>query len=126
MRGALRSLVVACFCTGMVAMAAAAASARDYQAGAVKVVDPWTRATPPNAEVAGGFMSIINTGTTPDRLVGGASPVAARLEVHEMTMAGGVMQMHALSDGLALAPGATTVLKPVSYTHLTLPTIYSV
>ena len=64
-------------------------------------------------------MKITNTGSAPDRLVGGATEVAKRLEIHEMRMDGGVMRMRELANGLEIPPGATVELKPGSY-HLML------
>jgi copper(I)-binding protein len=64
-------------------------------------------------------MKNTNTGTTPDRLVGGATEVAKRLEIHEMRMDGGVMKMRELSNGLEIPAGAIVELKPGSY-HLML------
>jgi copper(I)-binding protein len=62
-------------------------------------------------------MTIKNTGAEPDRLVGGSTPVAGKLEIHQMTMDKGVMTMRPLPDGLEIKPGATVDLKPSSY-HL--------
>jgi len=91
------------------------ADALDYKVGALQITSPWSRATPKGAGVAAGYMKITNTGTTPDRLVGGSSPVAGRVEVHEMSMDGGVMKMRPLKDGLELKPGETVELKPGSF-----------
>ena len=92
-----------------------AALATDYTAGSVKITAPWTRVPPPSAKVAGGFMTLTNTGTQPDRLLGGSSPVAGRIEVHEMTLDGGMMKMRELDKGLEIKPGQTVELKPGSY-----------
>lgn len=83
--------------------------------GAIRVEAPWTRATPGGARVAGGFMKITNTGSTPDRLVSGSADVSARFEVHEMAVIDGVMKMRELAKGLDIAPGATVELKPGGY-----------
>jgi copper(I)-binding protein len=98
---------------------ASSAFAHDYKLGSLVIDHPWSRATPKGASVAGGYMKITNTGTTPDRLVGGATEVAKRLEIHEMRMDGGVMKMRELSNGLEIPAGATVELKPGSY-HLML------
>lgn len=84
--------------------------------GALVIDAPWLRATPSGAKVAGGYLKVTNTGTEPDRLVGGTLPVAGSVEVHEMTMAGNVMQMRRI-EGLEIKPGATVELKPGDY-HL--------
>lgn len=91
------------------------AAARDYTAGTVKISNPWTRVPPPSAKVAGGFMTLTNTGTATDRLVKGSSPAAGRIEIHEMTLDGGMMKMRELDKGLEIKPGQTVELKPGSF-----------
>src|SRR3954465_4276029 len=97
------------------ALATTSASAHDYKLGPLVIEHPWSRATPKNAPVAGGYLKITNTGTTPDRLVGGSSEVAKGFQIHQMKMDGGVMTMRELKDGLEIPPGATVELKPSSY-----------
>jgi periplasmic copper chaperone A len=87
----------------------------DYKLGSLQISQPWSRATPKGATVAGAYLKITNTGTTPDRLVGGSSPVAGRFEVHEMTMDNGVMKMRPLKGGLEIKPGQSVEFKPGSY-----------
>lgn len=72
----------------------------------------WLRATPPNAKVAGAFLSIENTGKSGDRLIFASTDVAASVEIHEMTMQGDMMQMRQLTEGLAIPAKQTVVLKP--------------
>lgn len=91
------------------------AAAQDYTLGAIKISQPWTREPPKSARVAGGFMTITNTGTVPDRLIGGSAVFSARFEVHEMSMVDGVMRMRELKPGLEIKPGETVQLKPGSY-----------
>lgn len=93
------------------ALAAAPATARDFTVGGLTIGQPWTRATPPGAPTAAGFLTLVNEGPG-DRLVGGATPVAAEVQIHEMNTAGGVMRMRPLEDGLALARGASATLTP--------------
>jgi len=100
-----------------IALAAPAAIAHDYKAGAIKIGHPWARATPRGASVAAGYFTLTNTGSTPDRLVGGTSEAAGDVEIHELTMADGVMRMRPLKDGLELKPGETVELKSSSF-HL--------
>jgi len=99
----------------LLTLLATGASAEDYKVGTLQISQPWTRATPKGAAVAGGYLKITNTGTTPDRLLGGSTALAKRFEIHEMSMDGGVMKMRELKDGLDIAPGATVELKPGSY-----------
>ena len=101
----------------VLAFAAGAASAHDYKAGPLQIQHPWSRATPKGATVAGGYMKIVNTGTTPDRLIGGSTVAAPKFEIHEMSMDGGVMKMRMMPKGIEIKPGQTVELKPGSY-HL--------
>lgn len=97
--------------------APAAASGRTYRAGEITVEAPWMRATPGGAQVAGGYLRLVNNGPTPDRLVGASIPLAKRGEVHEMSTEGGIMRMHEVDGGLEIKPGQTIELKPGGY-HL--------
>ena len=89
--------------------------AGDVTVGTLKIMAPWSRATPAGAKVGGGYMSITNMGKEADRLIGGSLPQAGDFQIHEMSMDGGIMKMRELPNGLEIAPGATIVLKPGSY-----------
>jgi copper(I)-binding protein len=90
-------------------------SGAEYSAGAVQIANPWIRATPQGAAVAGAYMTITNKAASPDRLIGGFVSVAGRFEVHSMTMEGGIAKMRAVQGGLEINPGATVELKPGSF-----------
>ena len=89
-----------------------AGAAKSFKIGALVIEAPWARATPGGAQVGGGYMKITNTGKEADRLIGGSLPIAAEVEVHEMEMAGNVMKMRRLADGLEIKPGESVELKP--------------
>jgi copper(I)-binding protein len=93
------------------------AHADDVKAGDLVISQPWSRATPGGAKVAGGYLTIENKGSAPDRLIGGSTELAGRLELHEMATTNGVMTMRPLDSGLAIAPGKTVKLAPGGY-HL--------
>ncbi len=95
------------------------AYAADYRLGSLEIGQPWTRATAPTAPAAGGFLTVTNKGTTPDRLIAVRTPVAAQAEIHEMKMDGDVMRMRELDKGLEIPPGATVTLAPGGF-HLML------
>lgn len=96
----------------VLAAAALAAHARDYKLGALEIIEPWTRATPATAPSGGGYLTITNKGTTPDRLIAVRSPTAGKVEFHEMKMEGNIMRMRELEKGIEIPPGATVELKP--------------
>lgn len=91
------------------------AQADTVTAGPLKITASWARATPKGAAVGGGYMTITNTGTAPDRLIGGAADIAGRFEIHEMSMDNGVMKMRMLPKGLEIKPGETVTFKPGGY-----------
>ena len=106
-------------CAALLALLAAPAQAQEIKAGDLVITQPWSRATPGGAKIAGGFLTIENKGAAPDRLVGVAGDVAGRVEIHEMAMNNGVMTMRPLDKGLAIEPGKTVKLAPGGY-HLML------
>src|ERR1700709_168946 len=91
--------------------------AEDIKAGDLVISQAWSRATPGGAKIAGGYLTIENKGTAPDRLIGGSGDIAGKGEVHEMAMNNGVMTMRPLDKGLAIEPGKTVKLAPGGY-HL--------
>lgn len=99
----------------LAALATLPAQAADVTVGSLKISVPWARATPKGSSVGGGYMTITNTGTAPDRLIGGSSDIAKSFEVHEMKMDGGVMKMRELAGGLEIKPGQTVTLDPSGY-----------
>jgi periplasmic copper chaperone A len=110
--------------TGVVACAAmfsyflvVPARAQEVKAGDLVITQAWSRATPNGAKIGGGFLTIENNGSAPDRLIGGSGEVSARVEVHEMAMNNGVMTMRPLDNGLVIDPGKTVKLAPGGY-HL--------
>jgi copper(I)-binding protein len=109
----------------LLALVALPALAMDYKVGALEIRQPWARATPPTAQTGGGFLVVTNTGTAPDRLIGAKSPVAERVEVHEMKMDGNVMRMRPVENGIEIPPGGSVELKPgglhVMFTGLKAP-----
>jgi copper(I)-binding protein len=106
---------------GVAAIAAlsfvAPASAGPLRAGDLVISQPWARATPKGAKVGGGYLTIENKGTVADKLVGGSTDAASKLEVHQMSMSNGVMKMHPVEGGVTIGPGQTVKLAPGGY-HL--------
>jgi periplasmic copper chaperone A len=101
----------------LIALYAGAAFANDYKVGGLEIDNPWSRAVPKGSTVAAGYMTIKNNGPASDRLTGASTPVAGKVEVHEMSMDNGVMKMRPVAAGLEIKPGETVVLKPESF-HL--------
>lgn len=78
----------------------------------VAVIDPWVRGVVPAQKATGAFMQLRAAADT--TLVGASSPAAKIVEIHRMSMEGGVMRMSAI-DKLALPAGRTVRLEPGGY-----------
>ena len=98
---------------------APALRAQQAAPGPIEVTQAWSRATPGGAPVGAGYLALTNRGAEADRLIGGSTEIAGRIEVHEMSMDNGVMKMRELAGGLEVKPGQTVTLKPGGH-HLML------
>ena len=96
--------------------AALPAIAQEIKVGDLTIEKAWSRATAKGSEVGVGYLTIHNNGAGPDKLVGGAADFAG-VEIHEMSMQGGVMKMRELTDGLVIPAQRTITLAPSGY-HL--------
>jgi copper(I)-binding protein len=93
--------------------------AQAQSSGSIVIEKPFSRATPSGAKIGAGYMTITNKGNAADRLVSASSPVAGKVEIHEMAMQDNVMKMRALANGLSIEAGKTVSLAPGGY-HLML------
>lgn len=99
------------------AVVASSAYAHEYKLGDLVIDHPWSRATPPAAKTGAGYMTILNKGTTADRLIAISSAAAGRVEVHRMTMDGTIMRMRPVPEGVEIGPGQSVKLEPGGF-HL--------
>lgn len=88
------------------------AAATETRIGDLIIQQPWSRATPPGVKVAAGYMTIRNTGSAADTLLGGSASVADRIEVHESSEKDGVASMRKLNQGLEIPANGSVELKP--------------
>lgn len=75
----------------------------------VKVEGAWARPTVAGQQGGGGFMALVSA--KDDKLVGGSTPAAQRLELHTMAMKGDVMEMRQVAS-VALPAGQAVEFKP--------------
>jgi len=59
----------------------------------ITIEEPWSRATPPGATLAAGYMTVRNAAEDRDRLVGASSPLARKVETHVTLKDGNIMRM---------------------------------
>ena len=83
-----------------------------FTVGDIEISGGFTRATLPNAPVGGGYITIVNTGSADDTLIGASSPVAEDVQLHQMKMEGEVMKMGEMPDGIPVPAGQTVALEP--------------
>ncbi len=94
-----------------VSLAASPAAAHEYKVGDIAIGHPWSR--PAAAGMNGvGYLTLTNTGDTPDVLVAVKSEAAAMVQIHESSMTGGVMRMTRLKNGVAIPAHGGAALAP--------------
>ena len=89
------------------------------ETGNITVEKAWSRATPGGAEVAAGYLTIVNHSDVADRLVSASTAIAGKTEIHQMKMSDGKMEMRPLPDGIEIPAKGTVALEPMGY-HLML------
>lgn len=106
----MRLLLASCVCATVAWPGIASAAGAD-----VAVTNAWVRATVPGQPVAAAYMDI--RASKAMKLVGVASPVAARAEIHEMKDEDGMMKMRAVKavdlpagKTISFAPGGLHVM----------------
>ena len=106
----LRSIALA----SVLLTAFASAAIAQTKPSPIVVENAWARATPGTTKTGAVYLTVVDHGTASDRLVGVASPVAARAELHSMSNDNGVMKMREV-DAIPVKPGTPTELKPGGY-----------
>ena len=109
----LAAVAAAAFATG----AAGLAHAHEYRAGAIEIDHPHVPAPPPGAPSVAGYLTLVNEGDEPDRLLGATARFAGGVELHSTTMDGDVARMRTLETGIEIPGGASVPLAP-NGTHL--------
>ena len=77
--------------------------------GSIVVRDVVARPSLAGAPNGIAFMTIENHGAAADKLIAASTPVAAKAQVHEMSMAGNVMRMRPVGP-LSIPPGGSVTL----------------
>ncbi|MGX5804230.1 copper chaperone PCu(A)C [Bradyrhizobium sp. Arg314] len=113
----LQGLGLAVFVLLLLLACVPGARAHEFKVGDLVIEHPWSRATPPGAKVAGGYFTVTNKGSTPDRLLSISSDISDKAELHDMGVKDGVMTMRPVSGGLEIPAGGKVALKPGAY-HL--------
>ena len=87
------------------------AHAAEYTVGAITVDDIWARPTPPGVANGASYFALSNSGAEPDRLLGAASEIAERVEIHNHIMDEGIMRMRKV-DAVDVPAGGSVNFAP--------------
>ena len=86
-------------------------SAEDFQVGSIHIRDPFSSALPPISKNGAVYLTLTNHGHLSDHLVGAATPIAERAEMHTHRMEDGLMKMRKV-DQVELQPHEEVVFTP--------------
>jgi copper(I)-binding protein len=93
-----------------ISLCTSAAQAHEFKLGAIGIGHPYARPTVAGQPAGGAYLKLDNKGTA-DRLLGGSTAAAARVELHTMNMDGDVMRMRQV-DAIDVPVGQVVELKP--------------
>ena len=117
----MKNLIKRRACAVLFALTAVCAHAHGARAGDVEITHPFATPTPVGVRTGAAYIvTLLNSGSLPDRLLSVSTPVAERTQMHTMSVdAGGVMRMREVAD-VALQPGMPVSMRPGAGLHLML------
>lgn len=80
--------------------------------GAIEILSPWARATPPGQKVGAVYLVLRNTGSAPLSLTEASTPAAGEIVFHDTGVKSGFMQMQRHDGAIEIPPGGEVELKP--------------
>jgi copper(I)-binding protein len=104
---------------GLFILLGEAAYAHEFKIGDLTIDHPWARATPPGAEVGGGYLVIQNGASSADKLLSATAEICDHVEMHAMAVKDGLMTMTPLPGGVDIPAGGSVAFSPRAY-HLML------
>lgn len=90
---------------------ATTAQAHDYNAGDLEIRHPMAFETAETAKVGSGYMEIVNSGDSADRLIEVQADIP-RIEIHAIEDNDGVVKMVEMENGVDIPAGETVSLEP--------------
>lgn len=78
----------------------------------ISVNDGYIREVIPGSTVTSSYMTVTNNGSQAIKLIGAKSDLIPRIEIHEHTMADGMMKMRQVSH-IDIAAGKSAILQPM-------------
>jgi len=87
------------------------ALAHDYMQGDIQIMKPWSRPLPAVSTNGAAYMTLMNKGSAPDKLLSASTPAAKKAEIHTHIMEGGMMKMRQV-EAVEILPGEAAVFEP--------------
>ena len=100
----LSAMLLALFASGQV-------SAQTASPNSIVVERPWARATPAGAKTGAAYLTLINHGSSGDRLLSATTPVSDKVQFHSASEENGVSRMHEMRT-VKVAPRAKVIFSP--------------
>jgi copper(I)-binding protein len=105
----------------MQTVALSSAVGHEFKAGEITLQHPFSRVTPKGAKTGAAYMTIVNSGTSPDRLIRATTEISERTEIHRTTTTeDGVTRMRAQPDGIIIPAARDIKLQPAGEYHIML------
>ena len=82
---------------------------RVVRAGAIVISDAWTRPTAAGMPMGVAYLRVRNEGASDDAIVSASTPAAARVEIHQTTLADGMARMRPMREILVPAKGTVAI-----------------
>ena len=89
----------------------AGVSAQEFTLGSLTILEPWSRALPPNAPNGAAYFRVENSGGESDRIVSARTDIAETVEIHTHEMDGGMMKMRRVAS-VEVPAGGEARFKP--------------
>jgi copper(I)-binding protein len=80
-------------------------------AKAIVVAHPWARATPAGTKTGAAYATVVNNGSTSDRLLSATTPAAGKVQFHSVSEENGVSRMREMHT-VEVGPGAKVTFSP--------------
>lgn len=90
------------------------AEPRQYNAGDLQIIDPWSQELPPNAPTAAVYFELRNRGLEDDRLLSVDTPIAALAQLHRHVSSDGMMKMQEV-EGVTIPAGGHATFAPMAF-----------
>jgi copper(I)-binding protein len=98
----------------LVLLATVHAAPREYKAGDLLIVEPWSQELPPGSPTAAVYFELRNRGLDDDTLTSVDTPIAAEAQLHQHINQDGMMKMQQVR-GVTIPASGHAVFAPMAF-----------